>query len=59
MSFSGNNYDDDFVANLVDFVAADSFQSMFENFFIEHALKFSLDEERKNILKSFIMIFSS
>jgi hypothetical protein len=47
MAFSGTNYEDAFVSDLVDFVAAESFQSMFENFFIQHALKFSLDEERK------------
>ena len=47
MSFSGDNYEDKFLADLVDFVANDKFQSMFESFFLEHATKFSTDEERK------------
>ena len=47
MSFSGDNYEDKFLADLVDFVANDKFQSMFESFFLEHATKFTTDEERK------------
>ena len=47
MSFSGSNYDDVFLADLVDFVAADTFQTIFETFFIEYAMEFTLDEERK------------
>lgn len=45
--FEGSNYDDKFIASLVDFVASDEFQTMFEGFFINHALVFSSDEEHK------------
>jgi hypothetical protein len=45
--FNSANYSDDFIADLVTFVAADDFQSMFENFFIQHAMEFSYDAEHK------------
>lgn len=45
--FDGANYEDGFIAELVTFVAGNSFQSMFEAFFIEHATKFSLEEEHQ------------
>ena len=45
--FNGSNYDDTFIGDLVNFVASGSFQSMFENYFLEHALKFSDEEEHK------------
>ena len=44
--FNGSNYDDAFVGDLVNFVASNKFQSMFENYFLSHALFFSDDEER-------------
>ena len=44
-SFNPNTYDDTFIADLVAFVAADEFQSMFESFFINFALEFTDDEE--------------
>ena len=45
--FDGANYNDRFIADLVTFVAGNSFQTMFESFFIEHAMKFSLAEEHQ------------
>jgi hypothetical protein len=45
--FNGANYSDSFIADLVSFVAADDFQSMFENFFIKHAMEFSYEAEHK------------
>lgn len=36
--FNGENYEDQFVGKLVNFVANDKFQSLFENFFLTHAL---------------------
>jgi hypothetical protein len=45
--FNGSNYDDTFIGDLVNFVASNGFQSMFENYFLTHALKFSDDEEHK------------
>lgn len=45
--FNGSNYDDAFLGDLVNFVASNSFQSMFENYFLSHALFFSDDEEHK------------
>lgn len=45
--FNGSNYDDAFVGDLVNFVASNKFQSMFENYFLSHALFFSDDEEHK------------
>ncbi|CAE7516817.1 unnamed protein product, partial [Symbiodinium microadriaticum] len=41
------NYSDPFVSDVVAFVAADDFQTKFENFFMEHAHKFSDDEEHQ------------
>lgn len=45
--FNGKNYDDQFVGSLVTFVANDKFQSMFESFFLTHAIEFTNDEEHK------------
>ena len=45
--FNGANYADDFVGDLVNFVAGESFQTMFESFFLTYALEFSNDEEHK------------
>lgn len=45
--FNGSNYDDTFIGDLVNFVASNGFQSMFETYFLTHALKFSDDEEHK------------
>jgi hypothetical protein len=47
MDFDGDNYEDRFVGALVKFVANDKFQTMFENFFVEHALEFDDSEEHK------------
>ena len=47
--FDGTNYKDTFIAELVTFVAGDGFQTMFETFFIEHALQFSSAEEHQLI----------
>eukprot|EP01035_Chromulina_nebulosa_P065980 gene65980-90284_t len=46
-NFNGKNYKDTFIGDLVNFVASDSFQTMFENFFIKHALEFGTEEEHK------------
>ena len=40
-------YEDSFIADLVAFVAADEFQSMFESFFVTFALEFDDEEEHK------------
>lgn len=45
--FNGKNYKDTFIGDLVNFVASDSFQTMFEKFFVEHALEFGTEEEHK------------
>jgi hypothetical protein len=45
--FNGSNYDDAFVGDLVNFVASNKFQSMFETYFLSHAMFFSDDEEHK------------
>ena len=45
--FNGDNYNDRFLGELVNFVASDSFQTMFESFFITHAVRFSDDEEHR------------
>jgi len=45
--FNGSNYDDAFLGDLVNFVASNSFQSMFETYFLSHALFFSDAEEHK------------
>ncbi len=47
MDFNGDNYNDKFIGDLVNFVAGDRFQTMFENFFLEHALEFTHEEEHK------------
>ena len=60
-SFNPNTYDDNFIADLVAFVAADEFQSMFETFFIQFALEFDDDDEHKlrytEIYQSFQSMF--
>lgn len=45
--FDGDLYNDKFIANLVKFVASDKFQTMFESYFVVHALEFSNEEEHK------------
>lgn len=45
--FNGNNYKDDFIGDLVNFVASDKFQTMFEKYFLQHALEFTNEEEHK------------
>ena len=45
--FNGDNYDDQFIGELVNFVAGDKFQTMFETFFLTHATEFSSEEEHK------------
>lgn len=45
--FNGDNYEDSFVGDLVNFVASESFQTMFERFFLTFALEFTNDEEHK------------
>lgn len=45
--FNGNNYTDNFIGDLVNFVAGEGFQSMFEKFFLTFALEFTNDEEHK------------
>lgn len=47
MSFNSDSYGDKFVGALVGFVASDKFQTMFESFFLQHALEFTNDEEHK------------
>lgn len=47
MTFNGENYNDRFMADLVNFVAGDKFQTMFESFFLTYALEFTHDEEHK------------
>ena len=61
--FNGSNYDDTFVGDLVNFVASNSFQSMFEQYFLSHALYFTDDEEHKleymEYYKEFHALFES
>jgi hypothetical protein len=45
--FNGENYNDKFIGDLVNFVAGDTFQSMFESFFLEHAMHFEAEEEHQ------------
>ena len=45
--FNGDNYNDTFLGELVNFVASDRFQTMFESFFLTYALVFSKEEEHK------------
>jgi hypothetical protein len=45
--FNGDNYKDKFVGDLVNFVAGDKFQTMFENYFLTNALEFTNEEEHK------------
>lgn len=47
VDFTGSNYSDSFIGDLVDFVAADSFQTKFEKFFVENALEFDFESEHK------------
>lgn len=47
MAFDGANYQDPFIGDLVNFVAGDDFQTMFEQFFLEHAEVFTNEEEHK------------
>lgn len=45
--FNPSNYQDDFVADLVGFVAGDDFQALFEGFFLKYAPEFEFGEEQK------------
>jgi hypothetical protein len=45
--FNPSNYQDDFVADLVGFVAGDEFQALFEGFFLKYAHEFEFGEEQK------------
>lgn len=45
--FNPANYQDDFVADLVGFVAGDDFQALFEGFFLKYAHEFEFGEEQK------------
>jgi poly-beta-hydroxyalkanoate depolymerase len=47
MTFQGETYDSKFIGDLVNFVANDKFQSMFENFFVTYAMEFTNEEEHK------------
>ena len=55
--FNGQNYKDSFIGDLVDFVAGDDFQTMFEKFFLQHALEFTNDEEHKLIYYEIYQVF--
>jgi len=44
-TFNANSYQSTFIADLVGFVAADEFQSMFESFFINFAMEFTDEDE--------------
>ena len=41
--FNGKSYKDPFIASLVTFVAGDTFQTLFENFFVTNALEFTAE----------------
>ena len=45
--FNPANYQDDFLADLVGFVAGDEFQALFEQFFIKYSIEFEYGEEQK------------
>ncbi len=45
--FNGDNYNDKFIGDLVNFVASDKFQTMFETYFLAHAMQFTNDEEHR------------
>ena len=46
-TFDPAAYDNTFIADLVDFVAADSFQTLFEAFFLKYAIEFTDEPEHK------------
>eukprot|EP01006_Ploeotia_vitrea_P013477 TRINITY_DN35250_c0_g1_i1.p1 TRINITY_DN35250_c0_g1~~TRINITY_DN35250_c0_g1_i1.p1 ORF type:complete len:189 (-),score=16.24 TRINITY_DN35250_c0_g1_i1:74-640(-) len=45
--FNPANYEDDFLADLVGFVASDDFQQLFEKFFLKYSVEFEYGEEQK------------
>lgn len=47
MDFNGSNYNDKFIGDLVNFVASEKFQAMFENYFLTYAIEFTNEEEHK------------
>lgn len=47
MDFRGEDYQDRFISSLVSFVSSETFQTMFEEFFVNHALEFTNDAEHK------------
>lgn len=57
--FNGSNYKDKFIADLVQYVASDGFQSKFERFFITHALEFTGGEEHKLVYYEIYQEFSA
>ena len=44
-----SDYSDPFIREVVNFVAADDFQTKFESFFLKHAIKFTDNEEHQFI----------
>lgn len=57
--FNPLSYDNNFIADLVEFVSNDSFQNLFENFFLEHAMKFDYNDEHKLIYTELYTKFSN
>lgn len=47
VEFNPKRYEDVFISDLVGFVAADEFQTMFEQFFLTFAVEFTDDDEHK------------
>lgn len=62
-TFDPNTYDSTFIADLVAFVGADDFQTLFEAFFIQYAVEFSDDNEHRlrytEIYEKFQNLFES
>jgi hypothetical protein len=47
MDRKGDNFSDKFISSLVSYVAGENFQTMFEEFFVSHALEFTNETEHK------------
>ena len=56
--FNGKNYNDEFIGDLVSFVASNEFQTKFEAFFVQHALQFTDGEEHKLVYYDLYQQFS-
>eukprot|EP01031_Cornospumella_fuschlensis_P038376 gene38376-46641_t len=56
--FRGEDYEDNFISSLVSFVAGEKFQTMFEEFFVAHALEFTNEKEHKLRYHELYMDFS-